>query len=92
MSTPPVGYVLAEGCADHWVGPEVMNRGWIITPAWNATTDTHSVELWAANHEPPNYANLSPADALQLAADLAATAAAVLAAGSRSITTAEGTN
>jgi hypothetical protein len=73
---PPVGYTLAPRSEDRWTGPETFNRGWIITPAWNATTDTHSIEVWMADHTPPQYANLSPADALQLAADLTAAARA----------------
>jgi hypothetical protein len=37
------------------------------------------VGLTTANHEPPTYANLSPADALALAADLTALAKDALA-------------
>lgn len=73
----PAGYVLAEGTDDRWIGAETINRGWIITPAWNSTTGAHSLELWVANHRPPNYADLSPADALALAADLITAAQAI---------------
>ena len=82
---PPAGYTLAEGCDDHWIGHEIVKRGWIITPAWNSTSNVHSIELWAANHEPPTYALLSPAEALELAADLAAVAKAIAAAGAKEI-------
>lgn len=81
--TAPEGYSLAHGCSDHFVGAETMNRDWIITPAWNATTGAHSLELWAANHEAPNYATLAPAKALQLAADLIAVATATLTGGKK---------
>ncbi|WP_104175521.1 hypothetical protein [Arthrobacter sp. Y81] len=76
---PPAGYTLARRSGDRWTGPETFNRGWIITPAWNASTNTHSIELWAASHEPPSYANLTPDEALQLAADLTAVAKTVQA-------------
>lgn len=76
---PPAGYFLAEKSSDRWIGHEVVKRDWIITPTWNATTNTHSLELWMANHRPPTYANLSPADALQLAADLAGASRAITA-------------
>lgn len=76
---PPTGYTLAPGCSDVWVGTETMNRGWIITPVWNAATNTHSVEVWMADHEAPTYADITPAEALQLAADLTAAAQAITA-------------
>lgn len=74
---PPAGYTLAPKSSEKWIGTETMNRGWIITPAWNATTNTHSLEFWVADHRAPSYANLSPADAFQLAADLTAAARAI---------------
>ncbi|MDI3211692.1 hypothetical protein [Arthrobacter sp. AL12] len=77
IPTPPAGYVLAEGCSDHWIGTETINGGWFITPAWNSTTGAHSLELWVAEHQPPSYANLTPDEALQLAADLTAAAQAI---------------
>jgi len=73
---PPAGYTSAKG-GSRWIGEDITRRGWIITPAWNATTNTHSIELWTANHEPPRYADLSTADALQLAADLTAVAQSI---------------
>jgi hypothetical protein len=76
---PPAGYTLAKGSDSRWIGPETMNRRWIITPVWNATTNTHSLELWMADHQPPTYAALSPADALQLAADLTAASESITA-------------
>lgn len=75
---PPAGYTLAPKSDTRWIGPETMSRGWIITPAWtwNSNGGAHSIEVWMADHTPPRYANLSPADALQLAADLTAAARA----------------
>ncbi len=68
-TTPPAGYVLAKGCSDLWIGTETLNRGWIITPAWNSTTGAHTIELWA-----PKDDKLTPAEAVTLAADLLAVA------------------
>ncbi|GAA4047659.1 hypothetical protein GCM10023063_38780 [Arthrobacter methylotrophus] len=81
MSTPPAGYVRYKKGSDRWTGPEIIKRGWIITPAWNSTTGLHSIELWTANHEPPTYSVLSPDEAIELAADLIAAAQAARAAG-----------
>jgi hypothetical protein len=80
---PPKSYTLAPGSDLRWIGEETMNRNWIITPAWtwNSTGGAHSLELWTANHEPPRYANLSSADAFDLAADLITAARAVETAG-----------
>lgn len=74
IPTPPAGYTLAPKSESRWIGTETMARGWIITPVWDATTNTHSLDLWAANHEPPNYATMTLAEARQLAADLMAAA------------------
>lgn len=71
---PPRGYTTAAGSSTRWIGPETTSRAWMITAAWDFTTDSHSIEVWLAEHQPPSYASLSPADALQLAADLAAAA------------------
>lgn len=71
---PPAGFILAAKSSDRWTGPEIVRRGWIVTPVWNATTGRHSLEVWISDHVPPAYGNLSPADALQLAADLTAAA------------------
>lgn len=76
----PAEYTLAEGSDFRWIGPEIMNRNWIITPAWTQTSTggTHSIEVWMADHERPTYANITPAEALQLAADLTAVATALI--------------
>lgn len=71
---PPAGYSLAKGSDVRWIGPGRVTRRWIITPAWNATTDARSLEVWMADHKAPNYAELSPTDAIDLAADLIAAA------------------
>lgn len=77
---PPAGYTLAPKSDFRWIGPEIMNRNWIITPAWTQTSTggTHSIEVWMADHERPTYANITPAEALQLAADLTAVATALI--------------
>jgi hypothetical protein len=77
---PPSGYSLAQGSSSRWIGHETVRRGWIITPVWNAATGALSLELWMAEHRAPNYTNLSPSEALELAADLTATARALEAA------------
>jgi hypothetical protein len=64
---PPAGYTLAPKCSDRWIGTEIINRRWILTPVWHSTTDSHSVDVWMADHEPPNYAQLSPTEAAELA-------------------------
>lgn len=80
---PPEGYTLAPKSDTRWIGQEIVNGRYIITPAWtwNSAGGFHSIEVWMADHEAPNYASMSPADALQLAADLTAAAHAILAAG-----------
>lgn len=70
LPMPPADYTLAPGCSDRWIGPEVVSRRWIITPAWDATTDTHSLEVWMADHTPPTYGNLTPEEARELGAAL----------------------
>lgn len=77
---PPAGYTLAKGSDRRWIGQELVSRRWIITPSWDGTTNAHSVEVWMADHKRPTYANLSPADAIQLAADLTAVAQAIATA------------
>lgn len=67
---PPAGYTLAPGCSDHWIGTEIINGRWIITPAWDSTTNRHTLEVWMADHQPPNYSALTPSAALELAASL----------------------
>lgn len=67
---PPAGYTLAHGSSDRWIGDEVINRRWIITPAWYASTDSHSIEVWMADHQAPTYGDLTPAEARELGAAL----------------------
>ncbi|MEW1921241.1 hypothetical protein [Pseudarthrobacter oxydans] len=74
---PPAGYTLAPKSDSRWIGTETMNRGWIITPVWDATTNTHFLDVWMADHKKPNYATLTPGEAMQLAADLTAAANAI---------------
>lgn len=74
-TTPPKGYSKVKECADLWVGTESMDRGWIVTPAWNSTTDRHTLEVWT-----PKYCHLTPAETRQLAQVLLAAADAVEAA------------
>lgn len=74
---PPAGYTLAQGSQRRWIGQEIVKSRWILLPVWDAATDRHSFELWMADHQPPQYGSLTAAEALELAADLAATARAV---------------
>lgn len=69
---PPAGYTLTPKSDDRWVGAETIKSGWIITPTWYASTNTHYIEVWLAEHYRPNYSPLSASEALALAADLAA--------------------
>jgi transcriptional regulator with XRE-family HTH domain len=81
VSTPPPGYVLAEGCSDRWIGAEIENGELTIIPVWNAH-DQHLLELWTAkNTEDASMVDLSPADAFDLAADLIAAAKTAQPAG-----------
>lgn len=73
--TPPEGFQLDPHSDVRWLGPEVMHKRWIITPVWNAATDTRSVDVWLADHTPPNYSELSAEDALDLVAALSAAVA-----------------
>lgn len=79
---PPAGYTLAPKSDNRWIGPETMSRRWIITPAWTWDSNgaAHSIEVWMADHKRPTYANITPAEALQLAADLTAVASKITAA------------
>lgn len=68
---PPAGYRLAKGTEDVWTGEDIVNRNYIMMPAWNAATNQRSVELWTAKGSPDeSFTSLTPAEALQLASDL----------------------
>lgn len=66
----PEGYTLPRRSEYRWVGPEIVHSRFILTPVWDARTDTHSVDVWMADHQPPNYANLSPSESTELATAL----------------------
>lgn len=74
---PPAGYTLVKGSETRWIGAHIVKSRWIIQHAWTSTTDTHSLELWMGGHRAPDYANLFPSEALELAADLTAAARAL---------------
>lgn len=74
---PPAGYTLAHGSQNRWIGADIVKQRWIIQPVWDGSTNRHSLELWMADHRAPNYAELTPAAALQLALDLEAAARAL---------------
>lgn len=74
---PPAGYVLAPKSETRWIGTETMARGYIITPSWDYRTQKHSIELWTSKDPGESDAHLTPADAVQLAADLTAAAEAL---------------
>lgn len=65
LQMPPAGFQLAPGCADHWIGEAVGGDGWTVTPAWNATTHRHSVEVWTEEGH-----TLTSAESLEFAAAL----------------------
>lgn len=68
--TPPADYVMTKGNEDRWTGTERLNRGYIVTPVWNATTDSRTIDLWTSKDPGESDAHLTPQEALQLAADL----------------------
>lgn len=70
IPTRPAGYTLAPKSDFRWTGPEVIHGRFILTPVWDAATDSHSVDVWMADHMPPNYAELTLAEATELAAAL----------------------
>ena len=72
---PPKGYSKVKECTDLWIAAESMDRGWIVTPAWDSSTGQHSLEVWT-----PKYNLLTPAEARRLAQVLLATADTVDAA------------
>jgi hypothetical protein len=76
---PPAGYILAHGREDVWTGTETVNPRWTITPVWNSTTKTHSLELMLSVNHPQAYAQMSAASAVQLSFDLMAAAQAIAA-------------
>jgi hypothetical protein len=67
---PPLGYTLAPKSSDRWFGPEIINGRWILTPVWHSRTDSFSVNVWMADHQRPNYANLTQDEAVELATAL----------------------
>lgn len=67
---PPAGYTLARKSDRRWIGPEIIHGRFILTPVWDAVTNSHSVDVWLADHQAPNYSTLTPAEAADLAAGL----------------------
>jgi hypothetical protein len=80
---PPAGYALAPKSSHRWAGTEIIHGRFIVTPIWEATTGSHSVDVWMADHERPNYSNLTPAEAADLAAALLQATQAARAAESK---------
>ncbi|MET3718332.1 hypothetical protein [Arthrobacter sp. UYEF21] len=68
---PPAGYTLAEGCSDYYVGTETKTDAWVVAAGWDADTATHQIEAWTVKDQ-----NLTPAQALEMAAALTAAAKA----------------
>lgn len=66
----PDGYTVDPKSDDRWLGPEQYHEKWIITPVWNATRDTHSFDVWLADHQPPHHTEISPEQALELSQTL----------------------
>jgi hypothetical protein len=71
MPMPPDSYTLAPGTDDLWVGNDVVNRGWILTPGWKSDTG-HCINVWTVKDR-----DLTPAEALGLGAALITAAQAV---------------
>ena len=57
---PPAGYTLAEGTSDLWIGDDVVNGGWILTPGWKFDTG-HCINVWTVTDR-----DLTPREALEL--------------------------
>ncbi|WP_426986570.1 hypothetical protein [Pseudarthrobacter sp. Y6] len=68
---PPAGYTLAEGCSDYYIGTETKNDAWVVAAGWDAQIAAHRIEVWTVKDR-----NLSPAEALEMAAALTAAAEA----------------
>lgn len=73
----PAGYVLAEGIDGLYLGREIEAAGVVIVPAWNYRTQERYFELWTGKGtDDEAMVHLSPVDAVQVAASLAAAARA----------------
>lgn len=78
---PPSGYSLIKTGSDKWVGPEIVGPRWIATTVWNASTAEQTIEIFTATHVGEKYTNLTPGQALAMAADLIELAQDVMADG-----------
>ncbi|QOD04882.1 hypothetical protein [Pseudarthrobacter sp. BIM B-2242] len=79
---PPAGYTMSECVDGLWTAPEIEVAGMVIVPAWNYRTQEHYLELWTGKcTEDESLANLSLADAYDVAAELIAAAKAAQTAG-----------
>lgn len=67
---PSAGYTLGPKSDFRWIGSEVIHGRFILTPVWDAATDSHSVDVWIADHQPPSYSGLTPTEATELSAAL----------------------
>ena len=65
----PVGYDLAEGCSDYYVGPKVVSSAFVVRPGWHAATGLHSIEVVPSDGL-GEMQMLAPDEALKLAADI----------------------
>lgn len=57
---PPAGYTLTRGKSDLWIGDDVVNTGWILTPGWKFDTG-HCINVWTVKDR-----DLTPTEALEL--------------------------
>jgi hypothetical protein len=79
--TPPAGYTMTKGDEDRWIGNDVVNRQYIVTPVWNGATNSRSIDLWTSREPGESDAHLTPLEAIELAADLVTMARDALASG-----------
>ncbi|MBD1541041.1 hypothetical protein G9E11_01970 [Arthrobacter sp. IA7] len=67
---PPVGFAMTKGSEQRWIGNDVVNRQYIVTPVWNAATNSRSIDLWTSKEPGESDTHLMPLQAIELAADL----------------------
>lgn len=72
MPMPPAGYRLNKA-GDCWIGEDIVNRGWILTPGWKFDTG-HCINVWTVQDR-----DLTPTEALELGTALIAAAQAARA-------------
>lgn len=80
IPTAPAGYELEKTSSTRWIGPEKVGPRWIVTAIWDAATNAQTVEVFTATNVGEKYTNLTPAEALAMASDVAAVARTIAGA------------